>query len=227
VTEIDSTGSQILVDIQTSLALKNQHLVLSLAKNSETAARLFEAGTIEAIGHGCVFEDIDRAMEWAEDDLIRTNAAEVAKSDEIPLMRVDLLSTLTSAELKAIKSHTRREAFPRGKIIFREGEPGNGLFIVTKGNVSAYLNQNDGGDIRLATFASGTIFGELAFLDAGPRSATVVADDDVVCYVISDRQFAALAKDTPAVAIKLLSGLGRELSRRLRRANLTIHQLEA
>ncbi|MGB8057971.1 MAG: cyclic nucleotide-binding domain-containing protein, partial [Pseudolabrys sp.] len=71
------------------------------------------------------------------------------------------------------------------------------------------------------------IFGELAFLDAGPRSATVVADDDVVCYVINDKQFAALAKDAPAVAIKLLSGLGRELSRRLRRANLTIHQLEA
>jgi hypothetical protein len=53
-------------------------------------------------------------------------------------------------------------------------------------NVSAYLNQNNGRDIRLATFASGTIFGELAFLDAGPRSATVLADDDVICYVISD-----------------------------------------
>ena len=50
---------------------------------------------------------------------------------------------------------------------------------------------------------------------------------NVVCYVISDRHFAALAKETPAAAIKLLSGLGRELSRRLRRANLTIHQLEA
>jgi MFS superfamily sulfate permease-like transporter len=227
VTEIDATGSQILVDIQTSLACKNQHLVLSLAKNSETAARLSEAGTIEAIGPGCVFEDIDRAMEWAEDDLIRTHADEVTKSDEIPLTHVDLLSTLTSTELKAIKSHTRREAFPRSTVIFREGEPGKQLFIVTKGNVSAYLNQNNGGDIRLATFAPGTIFGELAFLDAGPRSATVVADDDVICYVISDKQFAALAKHTPEVAIKLLSRLGRELSRRLRRANLTIHQLEA
>jgi sulfate permease, SulP family len=227
VTEIDATGSQILVDIQTSLARKNQHLVLSLAKNSETAARLFEAGTMEAIGPGYVFEDIDRAMEWAEDELIRTGADEVTKSNEIPLTRVDLLSTLTSTELKAIKRHTRRATFSRGTIIFREGEPGKQLFIVTKGNVSAYLNQNNGRDIRLATFASGTIFGELAFLDAGPRSATVVADDDVICYVISDKQFAALAKDAPAIAIKLLSGVGRELSRRLRRANLTIHQLEA
>ena len=84
VTEIDATGARILADIQTSLARKNQHLALALAKNSETAARLSEAGTIEAIGTGCVFEDIDRAMEWAEDDLIRTDA-KVTKSDEIPL----------------------------------------------------------------------------------------------------------------------------------------------
>ncbi|SIO12666.1 Sulfate permease, MFS superfamily [Bradyrhizobium erythrophlei] len=225
VTEIDATGARILADIQVSLARKNQHLVLALAKNSETAARLSEAGIIEAMGAGCLFEDIDRAMEWAEDELIRTDARDT-KSDEIPLASVDLLSTLTSAELEAMEHHTRRETFPRGQIIFREGDPGSELFIVTKGRTSAYLNLINGGDIRLATFAPGTIFGELAILDTGPRSASVVADDDVICYVLSEQQFAALAKDAPAVAIKLLSGLGRELSRRLRRANQTIHQLE-
>jgi sulfate permease, SulP family len=225
VTEIDATGARILADIQASLARKNQHLVLALAKNSETAARLSEAGIIEAMGAGCLFEDIDRALEWAEDELIRTDAKDI-KSNEMPLASVDLLSTLTSAELEAIEHHTRRETFPRGKIIFREGDPGSELFIVTKGRTSAYLNLINGGDIRLATFAPGTIFGELAILDTGPRSASVVADDDVICYVLSEQQFAALAKDAPAVAIKLLSGLGRELSRRLRRANQTIHQLE-
>jgi SulP family sulfate permease len=225
VTEIDATGARILTDIQASLARKNQHLALALAKNSQTAARLSEAGIIEAIGTSCVFEDIDRAMEWAEDELIRTDGKD-PKSDEIPLASVDLLSTLTSAEREAIERHARRETFSRGKIIFREGDPGQEFFIVTKGRASAYLKQVNGGEIRLATFAPGTIFGELATLDAGPRSASVVADDDVICYVLSGQQFAALAKDAPSVAIKLLSGLGRELSRRLRRANQTIHQLE-
>jgi CRP-like cAMP-binding protein len=164
-------------------------------------------------------------MEWAEDELIRTDATDT-KSNEIPLASVDLLSTLTSVELEAIEHHMRRETFPRGKIIFREGDPGRELFIVTKGSTSAYLNLINGGDIRLATFAPGTVFGELAILDTGLRSASVVADDEVICYVLSEQQFAALAKDAPAVAIKLLSGLGRELSRRLRRANQTILQLE-
>jgi CRP-like cAMP-binding protein len=71
------------------------------------------------------------------------------------------------------------------------------------------------------------VFGELALLDAGPRSATVIADDDVVCYVLSEKQFVTLAKDAPAVAVKLLAGLGRELSGRLRRANRTIRELES
>jgi SulP family sulfate permease len=102
VTEIDATGARILADIQASLARKNQHLALALAKNSETAARLSEAGIVEAMGPGCLFEDIDRAMEWAEDELIRTDAKDT-KSNEIPLASVDLLSTLTSAELEAVE----------------------------------------------------------------------------------------------------------------------------
>jgi anti-anti-sigma regulatory factor len=225
VTEIDATGARILADIQASLKRRDQHLALALATRSETAAFLSEAGTIEAIGTGSVFGDIDRAMEWAEDELIRDHTRDTGR-DEIPLASVDLLSTLTIEELATIERHTRRETFARDRIIFREGDPGRELFIVTRGRASAYLNLAGGGDIRLATFAPGTIFGELAILDTGPRSASVVADDDVVCYVLSEQQFAALSKDAPAVAIKLLSGLGRELSRRLRRANQTVHQLE-
>ena len=226
VTEIDTTGARILTDIQLSLARKNQRLGLAMTRSSENAARLSEAGIIDAIGTDCVFEDIDRAMQWAEDDLLRAEAKDF-KGDEIPLARVDLLSTLTSAEIEAFKSHTQHATYTRGKIIFREGDPGKELFIVTRGRVSAYIGQSGGGDIRLVTFAPGTVFGELAILDAGPRSASVIADDDVICYVLSGEQFAALAGDAPAVAIKLLAGLGRELSWRLRRANRTISQLES
>jgi len=225
VTDIDATGARILVDVQASLARKSQRLVLATCKANQISTRLLEAGVFDAIGAGCVFEDIDRAMEWAEDELIHPHA-KATQSDEIPLGRVDLLSTWASAELEALEGHTRRVTFPRGKFVFRQGDPGKELFIVTKGSASAYLHQSSGENIRLATFARGTIFGELAILDAGRRSVSVVADDDVICYVLSDNQFAALSRDTPDLAIKLLSGLGGQLSRRLRRANQTIYQLE-
>ena len=67
----------------------------------------------------------------------------------------------------------------------------------------------------------------MALLDAGPRSATVIADDDLVCYVLTEDAFATLVRDHHVVAIRLLASLGRELGRRLRRANQTIYQLEA
>jgi len=226
VTEIDATGARILADIHAILTRKNQRLALAVANNSEAAARLSEAGIIEAIGADCIFEDIDRAIEWAEDDIVRSNT-QINKDDEIPFEHLDLLASLTSSEVKSIKNHTRRETFHRGKVIFSEGDPGKELFIVTKGYASAYLDQVNGRNIRLATFAPGAVFGELAILDAKPRSASLVADDEVTCYVLGETQFAALAKDAPSVAIKLLSGLGRELSKRLRRANQTIQQLES
>jgi sulfate permease, SulP family len=98
--------------------------------------------------------------------------------------------------------------------------------MITKGTASAYLQLPTGGRIRLATFGPGTIFGELALLDEGPRSATVMADDYLICYSLSKDDFAALAKEAPAIAIKLLASLGRELSGRLRVANRTIQELE-
>jgi MFS superfamily sulfate permease-like transporter len=223
VTEIDATGAQILAEIAAAQARNERQLGLALTRNSEVAARLGEAGVLDAL-EGRVFGDVDRAIEWAEDDLLHETGGAVLA--EIPLAEVAVLRDLSSQEAEIFAAHTRRAGFSRGTEIFREGDPGKELFVLVQGRASVYLRQPDG-EIRLATFAPGTIFGELAILDAGPRSATVVADEDVICHVLSGSDFAALSDTAPAVAIKLLAGLGRELSTRLRRANRTIHQLES
>jgi CRP-like cAMP-binding protein len=70
------------------------------------------------------------------------------------------------------------------------------------------------------------VFGELALLDRGPRSATVTVDDDLRGFALSEASFAVLCQNQPDLAIRLLSALGRELSVRIRYANMTIQQLE-
>jgi len=226
VTEIDATGMRILRGIQLALERRQQQLALAVAESSEIAPQLAGAGVVDAIGTKCQFPDVDRAIEWAEDEVLRTEAHE--ESDvELPLAEVDLCSGLAHADIATLESYVRRATYARGSVIFRQGDPGKELFIVTRGRASARLHQPSGGDIRLATFAPGTVFGELAILDAGPRSATVIADDDVRCCVLGDERFSALMRDAPHIAIKLLANLGRELSGRLRRANRTIHQLES
>lgn len=225
ITEIDATGAQILADIQRTLAHNKQRLAITVNKTSDASACLFEMGTIGVVGVGCVFEDIDRAVEWAEDELLLT-CAEEFNQNEIPFEKISLLSMLSCEEIERLKCYTRQVMYSQGEIIFHQGEPGKELFILIKGRVSAYLCQPNSRDIRLMTFAPGTVFGELAILDSGFRSASVVAEEAIFCHVLSEEQFALLSKDNPAIAIKLLSSLGRELSRRLRQANGTIALLE-
>ena len=70
---------------------------------------------------------------------------------------------------QGIESHLQRASYQHGDVIFREGDPGGEVFYLTKGTASAFLQSPDG-TIRLATFAPGTVFGELAILDGGQRS---------------------------------------------------------
>ena len=80
--------------------------------------------------------------------------------------------------------------------------------------------------MRLVTFAPRISFRQTAILDHGPRSATVTADEPMAAFSLSTTAFASLRDRDPDVAIKLVSALARELSDRLRHANLTIRQLE-
>ena len=226
ISEVDSTGARIILDIQTDLLRKGSRLALVLASRSEIVARLSDLGVLENVPTGQVFEDVDRAIEWAEDDLLRDSIDEPPSTEEISLDQVGILHNLGPGEIAILKARLSRVVHPKGGVIFRQGDAGTELFIVTRGTASAYIEQPAGGAIRLATFAPGSVFGELAILDSGPRSASLIADDDLVSYVLSQANFAGLTGDAPEIAIKLLANLGRELTGRLRRADRTIHQLE-
>ena len=226
ISEIDSTGARILLDIQTNLGRKGCHLGLVLANRSESISRLKDFGVLEKIPANQIFEDVDRAIEWAEDNLLRDVLDEALPAEEMRLEQSGILDNFDADEIAALKARLTRVAHPKGGVIFREGDSGTDLFIVTRGTASAYIHQATGRDIRLVTFAPGTVFGELAILDAGPRSASIIADDDFVSYALSQAQFAVLSREAPAIAIKLLANLGRELSGRLRRADGMINELE-
>ncbi len=226
ITEIDSSGSQILHEINDDVASVGARLALALPQPSECAERLADAGVIAAMTPRYIFKDVDRALEWAEDDLLRSAKVETESGREIALERLSVFEDFSKDELAAIEKHLSRAVYERAQVVFRQGDPGQKLFVIAKGTASAFLHQAGGGDIRLVSFAPGTVFGELAILDKGKRSATVVADVELICYVLSDEDFAGLSTETPSAAIKLLTTLARELSRRLRLANRTIHHLE-
>jgi sulfate permease, SulP family len=227
VNEIDSTGAKVLLQMHDKLTREGRHLLLSaLPEATPLAAFLRDMGVTTAITRGRIFPDADRAIEWAEDHLILAQLGGVEASAEFPFRQLDVLAGMSDAERAVVTEALERYAYRKGDIVFREGSTSNELYIIAKGAASVRLRlTGTERETRLITFAPGTVFGELALLDQEARSATVEADEDLVCYVLTRTRFESITARHPEVAIKLLINLGRELSSRLRRANRTIYQL--
>ncbi len=100
--------------------------------------------------------------------------------------------------------------FKAGDIIFKEGDPASELYVIQSGRVGI-----QSGNRLLDTLDGNTIFGEMALVDSGPRSATAVAVSDVTLVPVSEKQFLFLVSQTPFFALKVM----RVLARRLRASN--------
>jgi sulfate permease, SulP family len=225
VSEIDSTGALTLADIKALLAARGKTLCLVARGQSLALQRLQEFRILPAlVPADQIFTDVDRAIEWAENKVMSDRSP--AQNAELLLGEIAVLMDFNEFQVATIAPRLVRLEKQKGSVIFNEGDPGQDLLMITKGAASAYLRLSNGEQIRLATFGPGTIFGELALLDEGLRSASMIADEDLVCYSLSKQNFAELSQQAPGIAIKLLASLGRELSGRLRAANRTIQQLE-
>lgn len=227
VNEVDSTGARILLQAHDSLTKNGKYLLLSsLADRTQISAFLNDMGVTAALTRGRQFSDLDRAIEWAEDHLILAKLGDTEAGVEFPFGRLDVFANMNDDELAIIKNALDRRAYRKGEVIFREGDSSDELYVIAKGTASVRLRlAGTDRETRLITFAPGTVFGEIALLDQETRSATVEADDDLVCYVLTREQYTRLVAQHAAIAVKLLTNLGRELSGRLRRANRTIYQL--
>jgi CRP/FNR family transcriptional regulator len=122
------------------------------------------------------------------------------------LGRVPLLAGFQRRELERLARQFRERVFSEGAVITSEGEPGVGFFVIAEGSASV----NVGGDAR-APLGPGDYFGEMALIDEGPRSATVVAATDLRCLALTPWEFRPFVEDHPAVAWAMLQTLAQRL----------------
>jgi CRP/FNR family transcriptional regulator, cyclic AMP receptor protein len=129
------------------------------------------------------------------------------------LRTIPLFSACTQRELNAVAAIMKEVKFDAGQVICQEGETGVGLHVVIEGETSVRV----GGRTR-RRLGSGAFFGEIALIDGGPRSASVVAETPVTTLSIPAWSFRAVLKAQPALALKMLE----ELCRRLRTADTSL-----
>lgn len=118
------------------------------------------------------------------------------------LAGVRLFAGLSRKELSKVARAVDELSLPAGKELVAQGAPGHECFVIVEGEASVQI---DGDEV--AKLGAGDHFGELALLDGGPRTATVVATTPVQVLVIGQREFAAVLDGVPELARKLLQSL--------------------
>lgn len=101
--------------------------------------------------------------------------------------------------------------FPRGTVLFREGEPGKEMYVLQAGRVAISKKVRDVEKV-LATLGPGEFFGEMAIISNKPRNASAVVADDAKVLVIDPKTFEAMIRGNSEIAVRMIKKLADRLS---------------
>ena len=122
------------------------------------------------------------------------------------LRRVPLFSTCTDKQLAFIATRVEDVDLPSGKVLCEEGKSGGDFFVVVSGTADV----KRGGTI-VNRMGPGDFFGEIALIDQGPRSATVVTTSPMRALVLGPSQFQDVMFQDPDMARHLLVAVVKRL----------------
>ena len=135
------------------------------------------------------------------------------------LTQIRMFDHLEEDDRRALAGVIDETTFAGGSVVFHAGDPGDSLYIVREGEVELYIKDTVGQKIVLATAGPGDMFGELAMLDEGSRTATALALRDSDVLVLDRSDLILLFQRKPEAALHMLaslSGLTRKADELLR-----------
>ena len=122
------------------------------------------------------------------------------------LRKVPLFSSCDEKQLEFIASRVDEVDIPAGQTLTEKGRSGGDFFVILSGQAEVSR-----GSAPATTLGPGDYFGEIALLDNGPRTATVIAKSALRCLVLSPGQFQDVLYQDPAIAVKMLHVVVRRL----------------
>ncbi len=128
------------------------------------------------------------------------------------LVRVPLFRGLSKRQIKDLSGRFVTRKFRQNEAIVSQGEGGIGMFIMVSGHAEAVHERGDGSRAVVNKFGPTDFFGELALLDEGFRTASVVATEDSECLVLTQWDFISVMKRDADMGV----AVAQELAKRLR-----------
>jgi CRP-like cAMP-binding protein len=129
------------------------------------------------------------------------------------LGKAELFESLDGQERLLIARHAKERTFEKGNHIFTEGDPGDSFFVLAKGRVKVFVSSVEGAEVVLVTLAPGDLFGELALLDHGDRSASAAALEPCTVISLERSILMEMLQSEPGIGDSLLRALGTALRR--------------
>jgi CRP-like cAMP-binding protein len=131
------------------------------------------------------------------------------------LARVPLFSGLKQRQIRNLAGSMVRRQYSAGDTIVTQGKEGIGLFVLVSGKADVVRTGVDGSTMTLNTFGPTDFFGELALLDGGPHTASVIAAEETECMVLAHWEFVGKLKLDPDMVTTIMQEVVKRFHRAL------------
>ena len=150
---------------------------------------------------------IDAAWATPENYVVRYNLSPKHAS----LSQIALFAGLSESETQALAQRAVERRFAADEMLFWEGEPCAGIFLIVQGSVKIFKTSPGGREMMLALETAPSTVAELPLFDGGPYPASVRAVEPAVSLFINKQDFQQVCRQYPDVALKVLAVVGRRL----------------
>jgi SulP family sulfate permease len=227
---VDVTAAHMLERVEDALAERGGMLLFSelprrLPSGRDMQAYFSEIRLVDPVHRARVFDELDDALEWVEESILAHDGFTGGEEKALELAEMELLAGRKPDTIRDLEACMQVSRLHAGEKIFAYGDMGDELYLIRRGEVRIMLPIETGQAHHLATFGRGAFFGEMAFLDPGPRSADAVAFVDCEIFVLSRARFEEFAANHKRAALALLQGIARALAVRLRYTNAEVQAL--
>jgi SulP family sulfate permease len=228
VTSIDVTATHVLEQVYALMKQSGCKLVFANFHDRQnidvqTVLSLMGVNVIDDAhvgGDVCLFDSLDEAIEWVENQILGKHKDDVLKEEALCLSEMDLFRSLKEETIADMASVMEVKTFAKDDHIYNIGDPGDALYLVRRGRVKIIAPIGGGRRLHhIATIGRGNFFGGMSFLDGQRRGDIALADTELEVFVLSIEQFGHLSETHKHLSSLLIQALAKALSHRLRRTD--------
>lgn len=217
---IDESGAVVLTQMARRLQDRGIRLLLAGVGAQNRHGRMLQqfAGERFAVDHGVA--DIDQAVESAELRLLAQAGIDPLHAT-VPLQQVSLMDGLDAGQRARLAACLQPTRLASGEVLFRLGDPGDRLFVITAGSINVFSGEAATSDRlpqRFVSLSPGMMLGETAMLDGGGRSGDAVAFGKTDVHALDETALQQLRAEDPLLYAQIHRNIGVHLSQRLRAA---------